>query len=379
MSSGGLRVAHLTSDHFALDPRIFYKECRSLARAGYQVTLIGRYPHDAEIDGVKIKAIRFPPARWFRLSAGLALIWSAAAKADAEIYHLHDPELLPIGLWLRRRGKKVIYDVHDDFPALASATRYLPFPGPFRGIPASVIRYLENSVAPKLSAIIAAVEFIGARFEALNSNCVVVHNLPEPDELAPRVWPRWNERSPNVAYVGTFARWRGVREMVLAMGRLPKSLDSRLLLVGRLPSDLHADIARLPGYDRVQVLGVLDRSGVRQILRTVTAGLVLLHPVPFMLGAWPLKMFEYMAAGLPVIASDFPLWREFLGDPPCGMLVNPLDPGAIADAIEFVLTHPAEAEEMGSRGHRNVEERFNWTIEERKLLQLYHRLETGAA
>jgi len=377
MSNGGVGVAHLTSDHFALDPRIFYKECRSLARAGYRVTLIGPYLQDAEVDGVKIRAMRFAFARWSRLSIGLVRLWSAAVKTDAEIYHLHDPELLPIGLWLRRRGKKVVYDVHDDFPALAAATRYLPFPGPLRRIPPSTIRAIENFAAPRMSAIIAAVEFIGERFKALNRNCVVVHNLPERDELAPQVWPNWSERARNIAYVGSFARWRGLREMVLAMAKLPQSLDSKLVLVGRIPGELLADIERLPGYDRVQLTGMLDRSGVRQALSTVMAGLVLLHPVSFMLGAWPIKMFEYMAAGIPVIASDFPLWREFLGDPPCGLLVNPLDPAAIADAIEFILTHPSEAEEMGRRGRRSVERRYNWATEEATLLQLYRRLEAG--
>ena len=119
-SRPGLRVAHLTSDHAALDSRIFYKECRSLARAGYQVFLLGPHAKDAEIDGVRIKAIRPPRTRWSRLSITLGQLWREAVRVDAEVYHLHDPELLPLGLWLRRRGKAVIYDVHDDFPALAS-------------------------------------------------------------------------------------------------------------------------------------------------------------------------------------------------------------------------------------------------------------------
>jgi glycosyltransferase involved in cell wall biosynthesis len=370
-----LRVAHLTSDHAALDSRIFYKECRSLARAGYQVFLLGPHAKDAEIDGVRIKAIRPPRTRWSRLSITLGQLWREAVRVDAEVYHLHDPELLPLGLWLRRRGKAVIYDVHDDFPALASIAHYLPFPGPLRRVPPYFLYRLEKFASPRMSAIVAADETLGVRFAALNENCVIVHNLPQPEELAPPVPLGWELRSNAVAYVGTFALWRGLREMVLAMDHLPKSLDCTLFLVGPLSPQLREEIARLPGRERVQITGTLDRIGVREILSTVRAGLVILHPSPRVIRTWPIKIFEYMAAGIPVIASDFPLWRQLLGHPPSGLFVDPLDPKSIARAIEYVLTDSRAAEQMGQRGRRAVEEVYNWSTEERALLHLYQRIQ----
>lgn len=346
----GSRIAHLTSEHTAMDSRILYKECCSLSRAGYQVTLVAPYTGDTEVEGVSIKAIRQPPSRWSRLSVTLAEIWRVAVKLDADLYHLHDPELLPIGMGLRCLGKTVIYDVHDDFPALATITNYPPLRGPFRRLPAFVLRHLENIAAPFMSAIVAADETLGLRFAARNKKCCIVHNLPLPAEMAPLTPVPWNRRLRAVAYVGTFTRWRGLFHMVQAMDLLPSQLDGKLLLVGAMKDHYRKQIAKVPGYHRVQVIGPFDRAGVRDVLSSVRAGLSVAHPIPFVTLTWPIKIFEYMAAGIPVIASNFPLWRELLGQPPAGLFVDPLDPKSIANAIEYVLGKSPEAERMGQLG-----------------------------
>jgi glycosyltransferase involved in cell wall biosynthesis len=370
----GSRVAHLTSEHSAMDSRILYKECCSLRRAGYQVTLVAPHTSDTEVDGVSIRAIRPPPSRWSRISVTLAEIWRMAVKVDADLYHLHDPELLPVGLGLRCRGKAVIYDVHDDFPALARITNYPPLRGPLLRLPSFVLRHLENIAAPFMSAIVAADETLGLRFAARNKKCSIVHNLPLSDEMAPVTPLPWNHRARAIAYIGTFTRWRGLFHMVQAMDLLPSTVDCTLFLVGAMKDHYREQIAKVPGYQRIQVVGPLDRVGVRDILSSVRAGLSVAHPIPFVTLTWPIKIFEYMAAGIPVIASDFPLWRELLGHPPAGLFVDPLDPKSIANAIEMVLGDSSEAERMGKLGRHAVEERYNWFREEQSLLGLYQQL-----
>jgi glycosyltransferase involved in cell wall biosynthesis len=85
-------------------------------------------------------------------------------------------------------------------------------------------------------------------------------------------------------------------------------------------------------------------------------------------------MFEYMSAGLPVIASNFPLWKEIVEGNKCGICVDPMDPKAIASAIQWMIDHPEEAEEMGKNGRRAVETKYNWANESKKLVGLYQRL-----
>jgi glycosyltransferase involved in cell wall biosynthesis len=128
------------------------------------------------------------------------------------------------------------------------------------------------------------------------------------------------------------------------------------------------------GWDRVVEHGQLSRSAVAELLQGVQAGLVLFHPEPNHVEAQPNKLFEYMSAGIPVIASDFPLWRDLIERECCGLAVDPLDEAAIASAIEYVLTHPDEAEAMGRRGRLAVERTYNWQPQAHKLLDLYARI-----
>ena len=128
------------------------------------------------------------------------------------------------------------------------------------------------------------------------------------------------------------------------------------------------------GWKNVDYLGWMDREGVKAALNESMIGLVTLHPIINYLDALPVKMFEYMAAGLPVIASNFPLWKKIIEGNQCGLCVAPLDPQAIADAIDYLLVHPEEAERMGRNGQKAVQERYNWGLEELKLTSLYDSL-----
>jgi glycosyltransferase involved in cell wall biosynthesis len=369
------KVVHMTSVHSALDPRIFHKECRSLARAGFQVTIIGPHTRDAIADQVQIRSVPRDHSRLARMTRTVWRIYKEALRQSADVYHFHDPELIPVGLLLRARGKKVIYDIHEDMPKDVLSKFYLPAWS--RRAIAWTAAQIEGAACGHFSALVAVTPSIAERFRTLNHRTVIVYNYPYPNEIVfAQKSSEWETRRQSVAYVGGITAQRAIREMVSAMALLPESLNATLELAGNeVPEGIRPEeLYQHPGWARVKHHGFLDQPSTFRLLHKVRAGLVLFHPEPNHLEAMPQKIFEYMGAGLPIIASDFPLWRRLLGDTGCGILVDPMDPRAIAQAIQYVLTHPGEAEQMGRRGQAAVLEHYNWDTQAEKLVNLYSAL-----
>lgn len=366
-----IKICVLTSAHPAFDVRIFHKECKSLARAGYEVTLVAPHQESQIVDGVALRAItpatgRFE--RWFKTTR--AVYWAAVATG-ADVYHFHDPELVPVGLLLWARGKKVIYDIHEDLPLTVSYKPYVPkwLQRPV----ARILSILESFAARQFSGLIAATPEIAARFSG-HSNVCIVQNYPLREEF-PEVTGT-SASSNYVTYVGLrITKARGAEEMVRAAELLADSRPIQLKLAGTIePPALLQQLKATRGWQFTEYLGCLGRAGVSDLIRNAIGGLVVLHPEPNYVNSHPVKLFEYMCAGIPVIASDFPVFRSIVEGAKCGLLVDPLSPREIADAIEFLCTHPDEARAMGARGRLAVGSRFNWQHEEQSLLGMYNRM-----
>ena len=162
--------------------------------------------------------------------------------------------------------------------------------------------------------------------------------------------------------------------MVAAMECLPAQLGAELELVGTFsPAPLEGALGLEEAWSRVVYHGRQERDGVAAALSRARVGLVVLQPRPNYLEALPVKLFEYMAAGIPCVASDFPLWREIIETAQCGLLVDPGDPEAIAAAVAWLLENESDAREMGQRGREAVENVYNWEGEARRLVDLYAR------
>jgi|LSQX01.1.fsa_nt_gb glycosyltransferase involved in cell wall biosynthesis len=366
------KVCILTTVHPSFDTRIFHKESKTLVRMGYDVTLIAQHERDEVADGVKIIALPKPRNRLARI---FGLTWRAfrlALRQRADVYHFHDPELLPNGVLLRLFTRaKVIYDVHEDVPRQILSKHWIP--GWLRRITACCAEFVETVGARFFDRIVAATPTIARRFPA--GKTVVVQNFPKLEELVVDNPTPYTHRPPIVAYVGGIARIRGIEEMVQAIGLLPDAVGARLVLAGSFsPPELEKELRRRTEWERVDFLGWHSREGIRKILSEARVGLVTLHPIPNYLDGYPVKLFEYMSAGIPVVASDFPLWREIVEGAGCGLLVDPLNPEEIANAILWLLERPAEAQAMGKRGREAVRMRYNWSIEAQKLLQMYREL-----
>jgi glycosyltransferase involved in cell wall biosynthesis len=360
----------MSTVHPASDARIFEKECRSLARSGFEVVLIAAGDSDRTVDGVRIRAIPKAGGRFARMSLSVLRALAAALDERARIYHFHDPELLSAGIALRAMGRAVVYDVHEDLPKQIMGKFYLP---PL--LRASIARagdIVERSAARLMSAVVAATPIIAERFPG---RATVIMNLPivETFQVSGRPYP---ERGPMFVYVGAISIDRGLRTMVDAIRDVP---SGKLILAGHFqPAALEHEMATWPGREQVDYVGRLDRDGVARLLVEARAGIVVLDPIQRYVESYPVKLFEYMAAGIPVIAADYPQWRDVVAGAGCGLLVAP-EADALAGAMRWVLQHPDEAAAMGARGAEAVKAGYGWSREEAKLVAIYESLVPGPA
>lgn len=368
-------IVHFTTVHPRTDTRIRIKEVATLARVWPgEVALFVQDGKGIEVApecGYFIHDTGAPPrGRFRRMTIGAWRMYRAVRKARPRVAHFHDPELLPWAILLRVLGIQIVFDMHEDIPRQLLHKDWVH---PLAARVASWIYILfELSAKRWLDAIVIVVPALRERLDS--KNVILIANFPSLSEFPATPEAKRERMAGRFVYVGGIVGVRGVREMVEAIG-LVRDDRVQLNLLGAFNDEqLEVQMRALDGWRRVQFLGWSDRKTVVAELSKASAGLVLLHPTPQYVISYPVKMFEYMAAGLPVIASDFPLWREIVEGAGCGLLVDPLDPVAIAEAMQWIIDHPEEAAEMGRRGRVAVERTYNWEAESSKLIDLYHRL-----
>jgi glycosyltransferase involved in cell wall biosynthesis len=369
------RVIHVTTVHPRDDIRIFRKECVSLARAGYEVVqVVSDGQGNATVDGVRIVDIGArPQGRVLRmLRQGRSALAAVRREMVAStLVHIHDPELLPLAATLAREGVPVVYDAHEDVPRQILTKQWIP--AVLRPWVSSHFERYENRQVQALAAVAAATPHIAARFEPVARRSVAVCNYPFLDELAPPLLPaggaRAAPRERAVCYVGGLMRTRGLLQMVQAVALVP---GLRFIVCGAFEdAAFEAQLRAEPGWAQVEYRGQVGRAEVRQVLARSRAGLVTLLPLPSYVDSLPIKMFEYMSAELPVVASHFPLWQGIIESHGCGVCVDPSDVNAIAQALRAIVDDTACVAAYGRAGRAAVMSRYHWPVAERELLALY--------
>lgn len=332
------------------------------------MTLIANADMDYEEHGVLVRALPMATGgRLARMTCQAWRAWRMAVYEDADLYHFHDPELIPAGVALRLRGKPVIYDVHESVSKQILSKRWIP--KVLRRITAGLYRLVEKSMGPTMTAIVAATPGVASYFS--DKKTTVIQNFPSISDLRSDDSMTANDREPFAIYVGGITAGRGAREMVQAMALLPESCELRLEMGGPvIPPALQDELLALRGANHTTMLGMLTQGQVAEKLSGASIGLCVLHPAPNYMDSYPTKLFEYMAAGLPVVASNFPFWRQFVEGVGSGVMVDPLNPQSIADGILEIINDPARAREMGAAGERAVREHYNWDAEAVKLIRL---------
>lgn len=368
------KIFIMTSVHRWDDPRIFYRQARTLARCHHVELHAPGCTGRVEVDGVRVKGL--PPAgrlarplQWFRL------LWRAL-RSRADYFHLHDPELLPVGVIIKTITRKpVIYDAHEDYSLTLRHREWLP--ACLRNPAARLFGWLEKRLARCLDAVVAATPDI-ARRGAFTPPTVVVRNYPPFDTST--VTPAGDflpaDSRFTAVYVGGISTARGIDDLLAALDLLK---GVRLVLAGHFFDRRveHRVLERAAAGGDLLYLGRLSPSSVPGLLRASSAGLACLHPLPNHVRSLPLKLFEYMAAGLPVVASNFPLWEEIVTANGCGLTVPPGDCRAIAAALQTLAGNPDLGRQMGANARRAWLTRYNWLREAEKLLALYRTLDAG--
>lgn len=364
-----MKIVHITTVHKRIDARIFLKEVQSLAEhfGNDEVYLIVGDGEGSEVrQGIKIYDIGAPPsARLFRFTLQSYRMFLLLRKLNATVVHFHDPELLLLGLVLKLLGAIVVYDIHEDYRL---DIKQKPWLHPFtRNLLSKIFAKIEDNITPKLDGVITATPRIADNFRTCRT--CVVRNYPIDDESLP---PKTDVLQNTTIYIGGIGEERGLDQMINAINLLPDSYDPRLVLAGRFPNKKSESLfMNRKDLSRVDFLGWLDRSTIAAKLAECKVGLVVLQPSPSNIDSLPVKLFEYMSAGLPVIASHFPAWSKIVETHDCGLVVDPTSPDEIANSLAWLFANTERACAMGKNGRKAVHQTFNWRTQERLLINYY--------
>jgi glycosyltransferase involved in cell wall biosynthesis len=366
-----MKIVHLTSAHDRYDIRIFIKMCCSLAKhEGWDVSLVVADGLGyEERNGVKIYDVgQKKGTRISRMTNTVLKVYHMAKSLNSDIYHLHDPELIPVGVLLKLSGKKVIFDAHEDLPKQLLGKPYLN--KILKIVLSNSFKVFEKITCNKFNYIISATPYIRDKFSLINKSSIDINNYPIIGELS--IGDSKGLKKNEVCYVGGIAEIRGIKEVVKAM---ELTNNVKLNLVGEFSSkELETEVRGYNGWKNVVAMGVLNRYQVAEVMNQSKVGIVTFLPLPNHIDAQPNKMFEYMSAGIPIVTSNFPLWKEIVEGNDCGICVSPLEPKEIAGAIDYLVSNEEIAERMGRNGKNAVLNRYNWAVEEKKLFEVYNKV-----
>ncbi len=361
----------MTTVHHPLDPRIFYKECQSLQKAGFDVHLIVPIEKEVPESDVTIVPIKKYYGKFSRMLFSTLEAYRKAKELKADYYHVHDPELLPVAWLLKNRNNVVIYDIHEDYETSIMQKEYIP--KPLRSIIAKFYKSVEKVLSRKLELCLAE-KYYKEKYP--RGKCIL--NYPV---LNSKLTNHQIEDKPvenKLIYTGNISVERGAN----IHARLPLIDESIFVhFYGKCPKKFADAMYEGAGERKHQlVIEGIDRYVPKDeiddayISRRWLAGVALFPPTDHYLKKELTKFFEYMSAGIPILCSDFPAWKQFVEKHSCGIAVNPNDDTAIKKAIEYLRANPNEAQQMGNNGKKAVTEQLNWECEGEKLVNWYKEL-----
>lgn len=365
-----IKVCHFSSVHKDNDIRIYSKECLTLADAGYETILIAS-DGKQQSERVKIVKIKEEAGRLRRILIHSYAIYKLALSIKADIYHFHDPELLPYGLIIKMTTQaKVVYDSHECYPEDLQNKEWLPHI--LRKPIARSYRFLEDVASKKLDLVVAATPYIQKRFHGIARKVITVNNYPRLEEFS-SFGMALEEKPDGVCYVGAISRIRGVLQLLDSLDHINPNV--RVYMAGTFANnEIKKTVFDHRNWGRVDFYGQVNRDHIKNIYRKSFAGIVNFLAAPNHEYSQPNKLFEYMAAGIPVIGSNFELWKEIIESSSCGITVQPDSAVEIANAINLLSLNKNLVNKMGQAGLEAITRKYSWEREGAILVNAYKEL-----
>lgn len=372
-----LEICHVASGFLRDDARIFDRQCGSLVDKGYKVTLLVNDGHNDEyLNGVYIKSHSFTSkSRLFDIIFAKKYFIGSALEVNADVYHLHGPELIPLGIALKNRGKIVIYDAHEDLPRDILEKKAVPFLlRPLVSFASSL--YLSYTLR-KFDHILSVTPHIVDRLKGIAKNVTLITNFPRIGSYIDFTFSDYMSRDNVVCYSGTVYSYSNQENMI----NIVKSNSKvNYLVVGFMDLKFRENLLALKGNStRINFLPRVSKNNLSLLFNKCTIGYVLYDYVMnlgFKVGSFGTnKLFEYMIAGLPIICTDFYLWKNIIDKYNCGIYVPPNNPALLESAVNFLIANKKIAYEMGQNGRRAIFNEFNWDIEQKKYLNIFSTIE----
>lgn len=367
------KVCHISTVHSLFDDRIFFKECKSLQNAGFEVVLAIPHSKAEIIDYINIVPLIIPNGRLTRLFKGSLLAFRAALKSKATIIHFHDPELMGVGLLLKLAGKKIIYDVHEDLPKQILYKEWLK-PTFLRHFLSFLILIFEKFCCLFFNSIIAVTEDIKNKYNPKKT--ILLRNLPIIKLLENIENKEIQKTKFTIIYTGGLSLIRGIKEILDAVAQLKGEVE--LWLLGSFESESYESACRnAEGWRYTKYFGQVKLNEVFAYTAKADVGISTLYPIKNYLTSLPVKAFEYMALEKPIIMSNFNYWKTIFAK--CAIFVNPHATNEIAQAILTLKNNPELCASLGKLGKQRVSEELSWEKEQIKLIDLYKKLSNSAS
>lgn len=364
-------VCQVISGYHRNDARIFRRQSISLKNSGFNVTVLTNDGLEGEVvDGIKFIKCEKRYARTKELLLATKQFKNKAFEINADIYVLHSPELLPLGIKLRKAGKIVVYDAHEDLPRHILEKEWVP--KVFRKPLSFAIEKYMNYALAKFNAVITPLSHIIDHFRIINSNTLLVANFPIIKPFAKFTLEEYCKREPIICYSGTAYRYSN---QIAILDAIQSIENVSYEIAGHIDEELFAQMKSHTAKSKFSYLGRINSVELDIFYSKMRVGLVIYDyklNLGYKLGSYGTnKIFEYMEAALPIICTDYELWKNIVDKYNCGICIQPGDTKQIYEAISFLLNNPEEAYRMGQNSRRAVENEFNWQTHQKDFLKLF--------